>query len=106
MTPLIIGLHISFSLIRPTTVGLLDCSGSAKPSGYLTVLDNDGDIARAFREFQHLRQGLRILLDIMVREWDVSPGVVLTGRRGIGSGIFPVDDDWCLHDFLHALHSV
>ncbi len=44
MTPFI-GLHISFSLIRPTTVGLLDRSGSAESDADLALLDDNGDIA-------------------------------------------------------------
>ena len=71
----------------------LDCSGPAKSDGYFALLDNDGNLARTLRHLQHLRQRLRVMLDIEVGERDVSLGVVLTGRRGVGSGILPVNDD-------------
>lgn len=71
----------------------LDCSGPAKPDGHFALLDNDGDLARTLRNLQHLRQRLRVVLDIEVGERDVPLGVLLPGRRGIGSGILPVNDD-------------
>ncbi len=83
--------------LRQRPLAPLDCSGPAKPDGHFALLDNDGDLARTLRNLQHLRQCLRVVLDIEVGERNVPFGVVLTGRRGVGSGILSVYDDWCLH---------
>ena len=80
--------HLSQRPLAP-----LDCSGPAKSDGYFALLDNDGNLARTLRNLQHLRQRLRVVLDIEVGERDVPLGVVLTGRRCVGSGILHVNDD-------------
>src|SRR5574337_280151 len=93
--------HVSGFMLLPCLsqrpLASLDCSGPAKSDGYFAPLDNDRDITRTFRELQHLRQRLWIVLDIEVGERDVPLGVVLPGRRGVRSGILPVDNDRRLH---------
>lgn len=74
-----------------------DFSGATETDGNLPVFDDDWDFPHPLRDLEHLLQGFLILFDIQITNRNVPCGVVLPGRRGKGSALFPVDYDFRCH---------
>jgi len=74
-----------------------DPSSPAESYGDFTTFDYDRDLAVAAGELEHLLHGGRIGLDVPVFEGDLSLGVVLTGRRRVGSRVLSENQNLVTH---------
>jgi hypothetical protein len=70
----------------------LHASRAAEPDDYLSVLDDDGDLAAA-GEGDHPVELLLVGFDVDVDEGDPALRVVLTGRGRVGSRVLAEDLD-------------
>jgi hypothetical protein len=66
-------------------------SGAAESYGDFVTVDDDGHFAPSAGELEHARERVAVLLDIYVIEIDVAFCEILTGRSGVGSPCFAVD---------------
>ena len=71
----------------------LHASGSAESDRHLPVLDDDGNVAAAFRVAEHPVEPGGALVDVDVLERDLPPLTVLTGGLRIRSGVLAEDVD-------------
>lgn len=75
-----------------------DLSGpSVKADGYLCAFDYDGNRALSAGVLEHQVQVVPVAKHVVVFEWYLPGGEVLTGASGIGSGVLPEDQYFILH---------
>jgi hypothetical protein len=77
---------------RPPPAAKSDPSSPAEADRDLVPVDDDRDFAPPMREPEHALELLTILLHVDVFDADLAPGVILTGRLRIGSGVFAEDE--------------
>lgn len=86
---------------RPPDISL-DFSGAAETDSDFTRFDNDGYLAATFGIFEHASQPGFILQHVNVLKRNLTPGVCLTGSRGIRSEILPEDQNFFLSHYISS----
>jgi hypothetical protein len=84
-------------LARQRRTGLDLSATSIKSEDDLAAIDDHRDGASAFGILKHLPHSRGILGDVDVLEGDLPLAVVLTGGRGIGSGVLAKDQHFLSH---------
>ena len=72
---------------------LLNPSGAAEADRHCVAVDDHRNVAAALGMGQHPLEVLGVLLHVHVFERHTPPFVVLTGGRGVGSGVLAEDVD-------------
>ena len=70
-----------------------DASRAAEADRDLLAVHDHWHLTAPLRELEHALELLAILLDVDVFDVDLAPGVILTGRLRVGSGVFAEDED-------------
>ena len=81
----------------PTTVDALNISGTAEADRHFSGLDDHGHLAAAIGKFQHPGKGSLVFEHVQVLKWDLAPSEGLPGPGGVGSKVFPENDDFFVH---------
>jgi hypothetical protein len=76
----------------------LNFSRAAEADGHFAGFEDDGHLAPAIGQFQHLCQALLIFQDVDVIEGDLAAGVRLPGAPGVGSELFAKDRYFVVHN--------
>ena len=72
-------------------------SGSPIADRYFASLDDDRNISFAFARLEHLRHSVAVIAYVDVLDRDIFLGVILTGRLGVRSASFSVDQYFLCH---------
>jgi hypothetical protein len=72
-------------------------SRTAVADGDLTTFDDDGHFTPSVRGFQHLPHTFGVVLDIDISNVAALFGVIRTGRLGVRSAGFSIDQDFFSH---------
>jgi hypothetical protein len=97
---------------QPTTClpgrrpGLLDLSAAAESNSHLFPFDDDRYDGPVFGVLQHALQALLVFEDIDVIEWDLTPGVIRTGSRGVRSKVVSEDQHLFRRHGNHVITSL
>ena len=75
----------------------LHLSRPTEADGDPAILDDDRNLPHPLGKFEHIVECFLVLFDVDVSNGHVPCGVILPGRRGKGSTILPVDQDFGRH---------
>ena len=81
----------------PTTGERSYRSGPTETNDDFRTVHNNGDVPPALGELEHFLEGAAVLFYVLVLDRIVSLGVVLTGRRRVGSGILAENHNLVRH---------